>query len=179
MRSAALPEVSMKKTCAACGGELFQFTPPASIKGVCASLLPTACRRCGQICLEGTPLALPEALERSVAAIAEEAARQGQLACAELVTHPNSRVEKYFDHVYRTGFVHGFLRALAWFTHQVKEGRLKRLRRLWREAVRRQESGSVDVQMTAAAFAEFDHLMQMDVAEEAHGSHRSNAGRAG
>lgn len=170
----------MKKTCAACGGELFQFTPPPSIRAVRTPLLPTACRRCGQICIEGTPLALPEALERNVAGIAEEAARQGQLARAELVTNPNVRVEKYFDHVYRTGFVHGFVRALAWFTHQVKEGRLKRLRRLWRDAERIEETGSVDVRMSAAAFAEFDHLMEMDVvAKGEHGSGHSHPRRAG
>jgi hypothetical protein len=170
----------MKKTCAACGGELFQFTPPPSIRGVSTPLLPTACRRCGQICIEGTPLSFPESFERRVAGIAEEAAHQGQLAREQLVTDPNVRVEKYFDHVYRTGFVHGFMRALAWFSHQVKEGRLKRLRRLWRDAERSRTEGGVEIRMSAAAVTEFDHLMEMDVLPRGeHGPGLPNAHRAG
>lgn len=153
----------MKKTCTACGGELLQFTPPPAIRGVRAVLLPTACRRCGQICIEGTPLALPAALERSVAGIADEAARQGQRARRELVSDPNARVEKYFDHVYRTGFVHGFVRALAWCSHEMKEGRLRRLRRLWRDAERSECAEAVEIRMSAAAAAEIDRLMEMDV----------------
>ena len=170
----------MKKTCAACGGELFQFTPPPSIKGVRAPLLPTACRRCGQICIEGTPLAFPAEIQQSVAAVADEAARQGQLARSGLVTNPNVRVEKYFDHVYRTGFVHGFVRALAWFSHQMKEGRMKRLRRLWRDAERHAEAGHVELRLSAAAIAEIDHLMELElVPRGGHGAGHSHGRSTG
>lgn len=170
----------MKKTCAACGGELFRFTPPPAIRGVRAALLPTACRRCGQIYIEGTPLAFPASVERSVAAIADEAARQGQRARAELVADPNTRVEKYFDHVYRTGFVHGFVRALAWCSHEMKQGRLRRLRRLWRDAERSEGADGVEIRMPAMAADEIDRLMEMDVVPRGdHGAGHPHAGRAG
>jgi hypothetical protein len=168
------------RTCRACGGELFRFEPPASIRGVERSALPTACQRCGQICVDGTPLAFPPAFQEKVAGIAEESARQARLARQQLLSDPAVRVEKYFDHVYRTGFVHGFVRALAWFTHQAKEGRLRRLRRIWRAADRSPSTAEVEIRMSPEAYSEFERLIELDVfarGDDAQGA--SNAGQAG
>jgi hypothetical protein len=176
----------MKKTCGNCGGELFQFTPLPGIKGVSTSLLPTACRRCGEICIEGTPLLLGEGLERRVAAIDEQAALQGRIACEQLVAEANERIANAFAGAYRTGYVSGLIRALEWLKHEMKEGRLKRLRRLWRDAERIESERVVDVRLSAAAFTEFDRLIEWEPkvkwepdAKGEHGAGSPNARRAG
>jgi hypothetical protein len=175
MRDAA----QSSRTCRACGGELFRFEPPASIRGVERSALPTACQRCGQICVDGAPLAFPPAFQEKVAGIAEESARQARLARQQLLSDPAVRVEKYFDHVYRTGFVHGFVRALAWFTHYAKEGRLRRLRRIWRDSAKSPSPTQVETRMPPEAFSEFDRLIEMDwFARGSNAESASNAGSA-
>lgn len=167
------------KPCSACGGDLFQFEPPAAIRSVDREAFPTACRRCGQICVEGKPLPFPPAFRQKVAGIAEEAALQAQSARQKLLSDPAVRVEKYFDHVYRAGFVHGFVRALAWFTHNAKEGRLKRLRGLWRDTAKTHEAQDVHIRMRHEAFLEFDRLLERDVAPRGeHAQGPSDADRA-
>ena len=174
--AAANPQHS--KTCAACGGDLFQFEPPSSIKGIDSTALPAACRRCGQISVSGKPLRFPPAFQQKVAGIAEEAARQGQVAQRELIADPNLRVEKYFAEVYRTGFLHGFTRALAWFTHYGKEGRLTRLRRLWSSAEKNEISPLVEIRMQPTEFDEFNQLLAMSaLAREEHAQGPSNLDR--
>jgi hypothetical protein len=150
------------KPCAACGGDIVQFEPPASIQSVDRAALPTACRRCGQICVNGKPLRFSQALRQQVTGIAEEAASQGRSARQKLLSDPAIRVEKYFDHVYRTGFVHGFVRALAWSTHQTKEGRLKRLRRLWQGSLKISGPTEVEIRMRPEVFLEFQQLIDWD-----------------
>lgn len=175
----------MKKTCASCGGELFQFSPLAGIKGLSMPLLPTACRRCGEICIEGTPLVQGERLERRVAAVDEQAAHQGRIACAELVAQANDRIRNAFAGAYRAGYVSGLIRALEWLKHEMKEGRLKRLRRLWRGAERIESDKAVDVRLSTAAVREFDQLIEWEpkvkwepVAREEHGAGPPNPRRA-
>jgi hypothetical protein len=176
----------MKRTCASCGGELFQFTALPSIKGVSPPLLPTACRRCGEICIDGTPLRLDEGFERRVAAVDEQAALQGRLACEELVAEANERIANAFAGAYRTGYVSGLIRALEWLKHEMKEGRLKRLRRLWRDAERVESDKAVDVRLSPAAFTEFDRLIEWEPkvkwapsAKEEHGAGPPNTRRTG
>src|SRR5579859_7857721 len=108
-----------EKKCPACGGELFVFEPPASIHGIDRSALPSACRRCGQISIGSTALAIPSVFPKA-RGIAEEAARQAKTAREQLVHDPEGRIEKYFDAVYRKGFVDGLSRAAAYFTHHAK-----------------------------------------------------------
>jgi hypothetical protein len=176
--SANKPEPS--EACSACGGELFRFEPPPSIEKIDRSALPTACRRWGRICVGGTVLTFPSAFQKQAGAIADEAARQGQRARSELLADPNARIEKYFDSVYRKGFVDGLSRAIAYFTHHAKEGRLKRLRRLWADANKTQSAAAAEVHMPLSAFFEFDDLLTMSaVRREDHAQSSSNLGRTG
>jgi len=49
------------------------------------------------------------------------------------------RVEHWFGSVYRSGYVHGFFRAMAYAKHHAKEGRLFRLRKLWHQTTPSEE----------------------------------------
>ncbi len=176
----------MKKTCASCGGEMYQFKLHPGIKGIGASLLPTACRRCALVCIEGTPLLSGEGLERRVAAIDEQAALQGRMACEQLVAEANERIANAFAGAFRTGYVSGLIRALEWLKHEMKEGRLKRLRRLWRDAERIESDDGVHVHLSQAAFAEFDRLVEWEpkvkwepAAKGEHAAGSTNPRRAG
>src|SRR5579859_5477106 len=149
-----------EKKCPACGGELFVFEPPASIHGIDRSALPSACRRCGQLSVGSTALPLPPVFPKACG-IAAEAARQAEAAREQLLHDPDARIEKYFDAVYRKGFVDGLSRAAAYFTHHAKEGRLRRLRRLWARARMTHRSGTVEIRMAESLFAEFNDLITL------------------
>jgi hypothetical protein len=166
--------------CEACGGALVVFEPPASMKSLDRSRLPTACRRCGQFTIEGKRVSLDSTVQRPVEAVSEEAARRGAEARAQLLANPGLRIEKYFDQVYRAAFAHGVLRAAAWFAPQAKEGRLKRLRQLWQSADWSTSVGDVEIRMQPEAFVEFNQLIEMpgvSRGQDAQGP--ENADRAG
>lgn len=142
-----------------CGGALFQFEPgPHGAKGVA---LPVVCRRCGRITIDGKELELPIGFKSKMAGAAEEAAKHASRVRHELTEDPNGRIESYFSRVYQAGYMHGFFLALAYFKHQQKEGRLVRLRALWknlRGAVSQEMHKQVD---------EFDLLINMGAKDAA------------
>ena len=58
-------------------------------------------------------------------------------AAREISEDPETRVQKYFENVFKWAFSEGFVRAYAYFRHKAKEGRLKRIKELWAQ-------GSID-----------------------------------
>jgi len=154
----------MSAECLKCGGPLFQFEAPASVPGIEKSELPTACRRCGEIAIGGKPIPFPESFQGQVADIAEAASKEAASARAAIVSDPNIRVERYFANVYRSGFMHGFFRALGYFQHHGKEGRLKRLREIWNVATHADADDSgVMISMPATMYSEFKQLLELSV----------------
>ena len=151
--------------CVRCGSDrLFQFQadPVASKRAVNPGLFPLVCRSCGQVTVDGKPLVFPEAFEKQAQDLAEAAAEAGKQATVELASDPNTRVEKYFSKVYRDAYLDGFLRCLAFYHHNAKEGRLKRLRELWQAAMKNPIGGGVAyATFNVDAFEEFDKLMML------------------
>src|SRR4051812_16692607 len=158
--------------CLACGGELFRFAPPPSARSIDLAALPTACRQCRQICVGNEPVSLPPATVH----VATETARQGRLARERLLADPTLRIERYFGEDSRTGFLHGVFRAMSFFPHHTKEGRLRRLRTLWKHAERRATTDVVEIRMAAPAFLEFRRLL--DVASNERGCDAANPAHA-
>jgi len=68
---------------------------------------------------------------KEAAAAAEEAAADAHTAISR---DPRRNIRRWFSGVYYRGYYHGFFRALGYFRHHAKEGRLIRLRELWEEA---------------------------------------------
>jgi len=171
--------------CGRCGSDrLFQFEadPRSSKRAVNPGSLPLVCRSCGQITVDGTPLVFPEAFESQAKDLAEAAAAAGADAVAELANDPNARVANYFAKVYREAYLDGFLRCLAFYQHNAKEGKLKRLRELWGvhapieehqlsphrvhsletgKFVDVQQPGTTTLMMPTSSYDEFDQLMML------------------
>ena len=128
--------------CARCGAtKNFQFRADARASkfAVDENTLPLVCRGCGLITVAGVALQFPEAFERNAMEMAEAASTAAQTAVAEISEAASKeqgngvRLEKYFTKVYREAYLDGFLRAVAFYSHHTKEGKLKRLRELWAE----------------------------------------------
>jgi hypothetical protein len=152
-------------TCAACGGELFQFQAGGDIKEAIEHL-PTVCRKCGEVRVKGERVAFPALFQAQAAMLADEAAQAAVEARKALYTDQHDlRIDRYFANVYRKGYLHGFFRALVFFQYQAKEGRLSRLRKLWRSfrfCFRREEKDEIaEVVMSMRDLREFDQLINL------------------
>ncbi|TAL44694.1 MAG: hypothetical protein EPN91_03905, partial [Salinibacterium sp.] len=94
--------------------------------------LPVVCRDCGLITVNGLEVHFPPAFEEQAKSMAELAATAGQEATRDLKADQDPKIANYFARVYRNGYMDGFWRALLFWKHNAKEGRLIRLRDLWK-----------------------------------------------
>lgn len=122
-----------------------------------AADLPLVCRDCGLLTVRGEAVQLPTSLESYAKNLAEQAAQAGQRATQEITA--DTKIAAYFSNVYRNGYLDGFMRCLAYHRHNTKEGRVKRLREIWKQAAREGTS----VRFGTEAFDEFDRLLTMGV----------------
>ena len=152
--------------CQRCSSErLYQFESdgPADV----ASHIPQVCRSCGAIHVEGKALELGAAareLEPHTKALANSAAAAGEDSLAELEKDPGKDISAYFARHYANAYLDGFLRAYAFYRHEAKEGRLKRLRELWRDTVLDPIDSTYRctlVAMPPEVYAEIDQLLSI------------------
>lgn len=153
-------------TCGRCGSNrLFQFEadPTTSKRAVNPGSFPLVCRSCGQLTVDGVVLRVPAELELQAKNLAEEALKAGTEAVTLLANDPNARVERYFSKVYKEAYLDGFLRCLAFYHHNMKEGRLKRLRELWlKNRFQGADDGKkVCIEIDRLTYNEFDQLMTL------------------
>jgi len=157
-------------SCSRCGSDrLYQFEASQGVE--LAAPLPLVCRQCGQICVGGVAVALPEALETQAMGMAEAAAEAGSKTRLELEEDDPQeiRIEKYFANVYQKAYLDGFFRCLAFYQHQAKEGRLVRLRELWAagdNCWRVESHPGKGRLMTTEAYTEFEQLLNLSAAPE-------------
>src|ERR1051326_3126567 len=129
-------------TCS-CGGQLAQFQ--ATDSRVKVEALPAICTQCHVLYIEGRPvLSLAQQLEREGKGVAlyDRARLAGQTARQDLEAETGKRIEDYFARVYLKAYLDGFFRAVGFYKILVKEGRLTRLRRLWKGA---QKGGNLSI----------------------------------
>jgi len=130
--------------------------------------LPLVCLGCGLMTIDGTAVNLPEELEKAARGMAEAQAAEVEKARAGLEDAPDDRVELYMKKFFKTAYLEGFFRALAFFRHDAKEGRLVRLRELWSDTtlvsniVPGKETRR-GVMMGEAAYTEFEQLLSLNV----------------
>lgn len=110
-------------------GELYQFEP--GDRHVDPSQLPTVCRDCGRITVGGIHVPLPEAMEAQAKELAGAAAAVAKEAREDLEASGGQRIEAYMSRYYVKAYLDGFFRALAFFRHNAREGRIFRIRRIW------------------------------------------------
>ena len=152
-------------TCSRCGSDrLYQFQP----SGPAEATLPQVCRSCGQITVAGAPVSFPPELEQQTVTLAEAAAESAEAAATRLEEEPElterARLEGYMTNFYSKAYLDGFFRALTFFRHNAKGGRLHRLRTLWRGARVDIPRGSSDVvvRIDGDAYTEFDQLLHLN-----------------
>jgi hypothetical protein len=150
-------------SCARCGSQrLFQFE--ASKSAVVPETLPLVCRDCGQISIGGTAVHFPPAMEQHAKDLAELAGVAGKEAKEELLADPDQRIEIYFANVYRRAYLEGFWRALLFWRHNGKEGRLRRVRELWgdhRPMAQLAESVRIAIDLPKTAYDELRQLLEL------------------
>lgn len=155
--------------CLRCGSErIYCFEAGPRIREDVEAELPRACRDCGLVTVGGVAVPLPAELEHSARTLAEAAAEHGEETAAEIMNQDPTqvRVGKYFGRVYAAGYVDGAVRAWAYRMHEAKQGRLVRLRKLWKEGFcleYEKKSGHHEVILIAdkAAYTEFVRLLQL------------------
>jgi hypothetical protein len=158
-------------TCPRCGSDrLYQFEASPNVR-VTAAPLPLVCRKCGRMTLGGKEVNLPEELERQAMEMAEAARAAGKETRAALEDEgKDARIEAYFANVYRKAYLDGFFRCLAFYQHHVKEGRLRRMRELWKDSMMEYQchepEGETIVVMPTPSYTEFEQLLHLSVAPE-------------
>lgn len=156
--------------CPKCGSDAtFQFEVGQTPSPPATEDLPLVCRQCGAIAVAGEVVDLPEVLAKPIRELADGARAWGKKAREELEelakADPDTRIEAYMANFYRAAYMDGFWRALAFFRHNAKDGRLKRLRELWSEGSPwpvppRLVSGMM---WSDEAYTEFDQLLNLSV----------------
>ena len=129
---------------------------------------PSVCRNCGLITVDGKVVSLPEELEKAARGMAlaqDEATKKSR---AELEDCPDDRVEQYMAKFFKVAYLEGFFRALAFFRHENKGGRMVRLRELWSTGVMTshirpggQRPNLRGLMMEEAAYTEFEKLLNL------------------
>jgi hypothetical protein len=166
--------MAMAPICPECSEALYFFEPQPSLKSVVSADLPAACRGCHGIFLHGVRLQLPAAFEQKAVSLAVQADTAARSTRAEMDKDPELKVASYMTELYKGAYMTGFFRAMAYFQHQAKEGRLIRLSRLWRAFVKVQPRinlrGEVEnyysVRLSHAEYTEFDKLLQVRTTKE-------------
>ena len=152
-------------SCPRCSSErLYQFeATEAAQPRPGATELPLVCRDCGLITIGGQAVNLPAELEKSARGLAEAVATAANGATEKLAVV--DRVETYMSNFFKAAYLEGFFRAIAFFRHNAKEGRLVRLRELWGRNLEVEHMGQPPEElklfaMTVEAYTEFERLLQ-------------------
>jgi hypothetical protein len=157
-------------SCQRCGSEKsYQFEAAAAARARPAPAeLPLVCRDCGQITIGGLPVDLPAKLEAAARDLATGMWEAGRDARTKLEGEPGQRIEAYMAEFYKAAYLDGFFRALAFFQHNAKEGRVVRLRNLWKGARVEIPRGSSDVvvRIDGDLYTEFDQLLHLNAVPE-------------
>src|SRR5690606_9839550 len=124
-------------------------------------------RDCRLITINGQPLSFPPELEATAKSLAAAAAEAGKRAVDDLMKDPNQPIADYFGKVYRTAYLDGFWRALVFVRHNQREGRLKRLRELWKAFAENGKEETVYgspltvIQVETSVYDEFKQLLEL------------------
>lgn len=119
-----------------------------------------ACRVCLAMWLKGVKIPLPPDAVEGALGLVRAGAAAGKAALAELERDPARRIQDYFDRAYQTAYLDGFFRALQ-FLHVVREGRMVRIRELWKQLT--------TVPNQSTVMQELDKLIRMTPEKHAQG----------
>ena len=150
--------------CSRCGAErLYQFaatsqTTPAPTE------FPLVCRGCGLITIDGQEVNLPLKLELAAKSMIETQESAIMAGVLDLEKEPKQDIEGYMRGFYKAAYLEGFFRALAFIRHDVKEGRIRRLRALWEKVViiYVDKNDRTTINLSKKAYNEFVQLLHLN-----------------
>lgn len=121
-------------TCPECGSPLIE------IYKACRRIRTPAqmCTVCHKLWFNGEKTELPDDWDRRYPNVAKRAEEVSDQIVLEALDDPSFRARKYFERVFMWAFSEGFTRAYAIFRHNFREGRMKRIREIWKKAKVRQ-----------------------------------------
>lgn len=170
--------------CPDCGGTLYFFEPQPQVRVVKSEELPSACQQCQGIFLGQVRLQLPANFEKKAVNLAIQADAAAKDATAKMKLDPELRVERYIGQVFKSAYMTGFFRAMAFYQHQAKEGRLVRLTRLWAGFKKfppspqwPQKNPVVMVEISEADYHEFDLLLRVKESSHVEGAAHAESSR--
>lgn len=91
------------------------------------------CTVCHTLWFNGEKTELPENWDRKYPNVSKRADEVSDQIVLEALQDPTFRAKKYFERVFMWAFSEGFTRAYAIFRHNFREGRMQRIRALWRK----------------------------------------------
>jgi len=158
--------------CPACQSDRtyqFEVAPGIPLHGrPRANELPVVCRSCGAITVGGTPLDLPDSFSQEAMSIADAADAEAKAVVRRLEgaveDDEEVKIEDYFRSVYVRAYLDGFVRALMFFRHEEKTGRVLRLRSLWSKFLNGSMGrlpGDVLLRVEPEAYNEFGQLLNL------------------
>lgn len=149
--------------CTSCKStRLFQFSAnaDASHRTVTPQDMPVICRDCNQVTVNSQPIEPVDYAERKPEDLSAAATAAGQAARGDLLAGTvELRIEQYFAKVYREAYLDGFLRCMAFYRQNAREGRIKRLRELWQTLAK--EAALTQLSADSAVFQEFNGLLTL------------------
>ena len=86
------------------------------------------------------------------------------------------QIATYFERVYRRAYLDGFFRSLAFYQYNAKEGRMRRIRDLWKSfsAWRAAKNEGVLLRVEEQAYTEFDQLIKFSATPESQNAKNSS-----
>lgn len=151
-----------KGHCQDCNGPLIEFYPVGDVR---VTKTPHYCAECKVLWFGEDKVELPDRMRELTPSVSDSIKEASQKAAEDLQNDPHSRVQHYFENVFKWAFTEGFVRAYAYFRHKFKEGRLKRIRELW-------AAGNVDYYkgtfggLKLSEFKELDKLIKWNESEQ-------------
>jgi hypothetical protein len=157
--------------CPTCGSDkLYQFEASSKLSGAPkADQLPQVCRSCSAIIIKGEVVGLPPEFGDAAVTMADLAEREAAAGREQMEQLDNgARIERWLQNFFKAAYMDGFFRALAYWNHHGKEGRLVRMRELWDEGLASwsggeepEESHSLGRMLNKAAYNEFEQLLHL------------------
>jgi len=152
--------------CPSCeGSRLYQFSATERPGAPSESELPQVCRTCSSVIVDGVVIPLPVEFGELAVSMTSQSEVAAKVGREDLEQSKGNRIETWLKNYFRSAYMDGFMRSLAYWNHHGKEGRLVRMRELWNGATRvanisKMEPGKTGVMFTLDEYNEFRELLK-------------------
>lgn len=144
-------------TCPDCGSPLVVIYPASKRVKTPAQI----CTVCYTLWFNGEKTELPEDWNRRYPIVAKRAEEVTDRILLEAIGDSSFRARKYFERVFFWAFSEGFTRAYAVFRSNFREGRMQRVRSLWKKVTIYREEDQNKAVIRGLSIAETEELTRL------------------